>query len=83
MKRLGQITLIILLFILLLISIVVLQDADPQQKIPNNSPYSFNDTLINQTYNLDSLRAIIGNNKGLPKGFELAAAIAYSAYPEL
>ena len=46
-------------------------------------PYSFDDTLANHSYDLDSLKRIIGTNKGLPQGFELAGAIAYSAYPEL
>ena len=62
---------------------VLLQTVDPAQKRPDITTYSFADTLANRYYDLDSLKAIIGNNKGLPKGFEIAAAIAYSAYPQL
>lgn len=83
MKRLGKFVLIILSLILLLVITVVLQGVDPNQKKPTGNPHSFRDTLANRTYNLDSLKAIIGKNKGLPKGFEIAAAIAYSAFPEL
>ena len=83
MKRLGQISLTILALILLLAATTALQRVDPKQKKPTLETYSFEDTLANRTYNLDSLKAIIGDNKGLPEGFEIAAAIAYSAFPEL
>jgi hypothetical protein len=83
MKRIGQILLVLLSFILLLAAIIVLQDVDPNQKMPAVQAYSFADTLANRTYNLDSLKAIIGENKGLPAGFEIAGAIAYSAFPQL
>jgi len=83
MKRLGKIGLIILSLILLLVVTIVFQQVDPKQKKPMVETYSFADTLANRTYNLDSLKAIIGDNKGLPQGFEVAAAIAYSAFPEL
>jgi hypothetical protein len=66
-----------------LVAGVLLQTVDPAQKRPDITTYSFADTLANRYYDLDSLKAIIGNNKGLPKGFEIAAAIAYSAYPQL
>jgi hypothetical protein len=83
MKRLGQISLIILLLILLLAATIALQHVDPKQKMPTVETYSFDDTLANHAYDLDSLKAIIGDNKGLPRGFEIAGAIAYSAFPEL
>ena len=83
MKRLGQIILIIVSLILLLAAMIAFQDVDPKQKKPTVETYSFDDTLANRTYNLDSLKAIIGDNKGLPEGFEIAAAIAYSAFPQL
>lgn len=83
MKWIGQICLVILSLILLLTATIVLQSVDPKQKVPDLIPFTFEDTLANRTYNLDSLKAIIGNNKGLPEGFEIAAAIAYSAYPQL
>ena len=84
MKSVAKITLTILGAILLLIVAVLLQNVDPvfqKEKLPK--PYSFVDTLANHSYDLDSLKRIIGANKGLPQGYELAGAIAYSAYPEL
>jgi hypothetical protein len=83
MKRFGQIILIILCFTLLLAAAVASQQVDPIQKVPDATAYPFADTLGNAKYNLDSLKNIIGSNKGLPEGFEVAAAIAYSAYPQL
>ena len=68
---------------LLLAATVVFQRVDPEQKRPDVETYSFADTLANREYDLDSLKAIIGDNKGLPEGFAAAAAIAYSAYPQL
>src|SRR5687768_2288520 len=83
MKRLGQFILLIFSLFLLLAVIVGLQPVDPKQKPPTVKPYAFEDTLANCTYDLDSLKEIIGPHKGLPEGFEIAAAIAYSAYPQL
>ncbi|TRX60083.1 hypothetical protein FNH22_08515 [Fulvivirga sp. M361] len=87
MKALFRYTLRILSTLLLLVVVVLvtvlLQQVDPEQKRPAIETYSFADTLANREYDLDSLRAIIGDNKGLPEGFEIAAAIAYSAYPQL
>ncbi len=83
MKRLLQICLIILSFILVLAATIALQHVDPKQKKPDVETYTFEDTLANRSYKLDSLKTIIGDNKGLPEGFEIAAAIAYSAFPEL
>lgn len=83
MKRLGQVSLFIFLMIVLLVAAILLQPVDPKQKVPNFESFSFDDTLANKAYNLDSLKKIIGDNKGLPKGFETAAAIAYSAFPQL
>lgn len=73
----------LLLLAVVLATTVVFQQVDPEQKPPDIQTYSFADTLANRSYNLDSLKAIIGQNKGLPEGFEVAAAIAYSAYPQL
>lgn len=82
-KRLGQFVLVILSFLLLLAIVVGLQTVEPKQQQPAAKAYRFADTLADRSYSLDSLKEIIGSNKGLPKGFEIAAAIAYSAYPEL
>lgn len=78
-----QVALIVVSFVLLLGAAVAVQRVDPKQKKPVGPVFSFEDTLADRTYDLDSLKAIIGSNKGLPEGFEVAAAIAYSAYPEL
>lgn len=83
MKLVLKFALIILSALLSVALTVVLQRVDPAQERPDTEIYSFADTLANRTYDLDSLLAIIGHNKGLAKGFELAGAIAYSAYPQL
>lgn len=83
MKRLFRVTMFMVAAILLLAVIVLLQEVDPEQKKPDIRVYTFADTLANREYDLDSLKVMIGDNKGLPKGFEIAAAIAYSAYPQL
>lgn len=83
MKHLMQITIVILAVISLLGVAVLLQQVAPEQKKPDVKTYQFADTLADETYSLDSLRTLIGNTKGLPEGFEVAAAIAYSAFPQL
>lgn len=82
-KWFGKIILSILLLILLVAAVVMLQQVDPVQKKPSVETFSFADTLANHSYDLDSLKSIIGGNKGLAPGFEIAGAIAFSAYPEL
>ena len=71
-----------IVFIALLAGVVV-QDVDPEQKAPDFQAHVFRDTLAGHGYNLDSLKALIGDNKVLPPGFEVAAAIACSAFPQL
>jgi hypothetical protein len=83
MRHFLRFVLVLLALILLLALTVILQDVDPKQKRPGGSTYVFDDTLANRVYDLDSLKAIIGANKGLPAGFEEAAAIAFSAFPDL
>lgn len=78
-----HIILIVLSPFVLITAVVLVQQVDPAQQKPDFEPYDFADTLANHEYDLDSLKSIIGNNKGLPAGFEVAAAIAYSAYPQL
>lgn len=81
--RLGYFFLVIVSLFLLLVALVIFQDIDPKQAVPDITPFTFQDTLANRKYNLDSLKAIIGPKKILPKDFEVAAAIAYSAFPQL
>lgn len=83
MKRFAQIISLIIVLLILVVIVVFLQSVDPKQKPPDNETHVFADTLDNRSYDLDSLKAIIGKNKGLPKGFEIAAAIAFSAFPQL
>ena len=78
-----KIAAIIISPILLLAALVLTQKVKPEQDQPDFQPHIFPDSLANYAYDLDSIRAIIGDNKGLPPGYELAAAIAFSAYPEL
>lgn len=83
LKRLAQGLLVIITLLLVLVALVIFQDVDPEHEVPDIIPFAFQDTLANRNYNLDSLKAIIGENKSLPEGFEVAAAIAYSAFPQL
>jgi hypothetical protein len=74
----------VLIGMLLLLALLVwIQSVDPAQQPPNFQSFQFADTLGGVDYDLDSLKRIIGKNKGLPPGYEVAAAIAYSAYPQL
>jgi hypothetical protein len=81
--RLGHFFLVVVALLLLLVLLVIFQDVDPKHEVPDITPFAFQDTLANRKYDLDSLKSIIGQNKTLPKDFEAAAAIAYSAFPEL
>lgn len=83
MIALKFISLSLLALAALLVGGVLVQEVNPEQAMPDFPVYTFPDTLANRTYNLDSLRTIIGDNKGLPEGFEVAAAIACSAFPQL
>ncbi len=83
MKLLIRLVLLLSSGLILLALAVVVQNVDPHQNIPTVETYTFADTLANGQYDLDSLIAMIGDNKGLPPGFEVAAAIAYTAYPQL
>ncbi len=78
-----KIALLIVLPPILLTTVILIQNVEPEQIPPEMDMYQFPDTLANYDHDLDSILEIIGDNKGLPPGFELAGAIAYSAYPEL
>lgn len=69
--------------ILLLFILILLQSVEPEQIKPDIESYNFPDRLLQSDFSLDSLKDIVGDTKGLPEGFEKAALIAYSAYPEL
>ncbi|MEL6562097.1 MAG: hypothetical protein AAFQ94_28180 [Bacteroidota bacterium] len=69
--------------LLILIAAILFQSVDPEQEKPAISIYQFPDSLSKYSYDLDSLKALVGETKGLPAGFEEAALIAFSAYPEL
>ena len=73
-----------LLFILVVLLVLVWsQSVDPQQYDLVENPHLFPDTLAGRDYDIDSLKAVVGPDKGLPEGFEVQALLAYSAYPEL
>jgi len=80
---LKKILLGLLAVVLTLLLLVIFQTVSPEQKDVVKNPHVFPDTLHAGQYDLDSLRRKVGENKGLPEGFEKAALIAYSAYPEL
>ncbi len=75
---LGLILLLVALFLA-----VWLQQVDPMQYDLVDSPHLFPDSLVNYDFDLDSLKKVVGSDKGLPPGFELQALLAYAAYPEL
>src|SRR5215510_4454259 len=84
MKLVARTILTILSLALLVFALVWVQNVDPivpKETLP--TPLSFQDTLAKHSYDLDSLKRIIGDNKRLPPGFEIAGDIAFSAYPEL
>lgn len=69
--------------IALLLIIVLTQNVDPIQNDPQKEVFVFPDSLASMSFDVDSLKKIVGNNKGLPEGFEVAALLAYAAYPQL
>ncbi len=79
LKVLGS----VLLLIIVVCVLVLIQQVEPEQVEPSIEAYDFPDTLENHQYSVDSLKLVVGTNKGLPKGFETQALLAYSAYPEL
>lgn len=83
MKWIRRSILVMLIFVTALATGVLVQDVDPVQKVPAGPVYTFPDTLAGRDFDLDSLIARIGENKILPPGYEMAAALALSAYPQL
>jgi hypothetical protein len=83
MKKLLGVILGIIAAAILLVAGVLVQSVDPSQRQPSVDTYTFEDTLANRHYDVDSLKVVIGKLKGLPTGFEVAAALAYSAFPQL
>lgn len=67
----------------LLIVSVLIQQVDPMQYDPEVNNFRFPDSLSQMSFDEDSIQEIVGANKGLPQGFEAAALLAYSAYPQL
>lgn len=77
----------ILIRLSILVSVLIIavlsQGVDPVQYDSGENVFVFPDTLETRAFNLDSLQKVVGSNKGLPEGFEVAALLAYSAYPQL
>ncbi|MCR9252133.1 MAG: hypothetical protein NXI20_17030 [bacterium] len=70
------------LFVILIL-LILFQSVDPVQVDRKTTSFIFADTLESKTYNKDSLIQLVGTNKGLPEGYEMAALLAFAAYPEL
>ena len=69
---------------LVLVVLILLQQVDPSQYDPKHQEViRFPDSLSNTIFDMDSMKAVVGVNKGLPEGFEMAALLAYAAYPQL
>ena len=73
----------LLLLITVLAVIIMFQRVDPTQQNLVEQAHDFPRYLSSSSFDLDSLKQVVGDDKGLPQGFELPALIAYSAYPEL
>ena len=69
--------------LLVLIILILLQSVDPIQKDPQLSVRVFSADLLPEKLPLDSLWQVVGEKKTVPEGFEKAALVAYSAYPQL
>lgn len=67
----------------LLIFLILIQSVDPVQYDPQEAVFTFPDSLVNYSFDVDSLRKIVDDNKGVPEGYEVAALLAYAAYPQL
>lgn len=80
---LKKILLRLTVLVTVLIIAVLSQRVDPIQYDPEEEIVLFPDSLSLMDFDLDSLKQIVGENKGLPEGFEAAALLAYSAYPQL
>ena len=83
MKLILKSLVLLFSFVLLLALLILIQTINPEQTDPNTQTFVFPDSLRQGTFKLDSLQQLVGINKGLPEGFEEAALLAYSAYPQL
>ena len=83
MKKFVKVIARMAVFLILLFFIVWIQAVDPTQKDDGSITQIFTKKLNPESLSMDSLLNIVGSNKGLPSGFEKAALVAYSAYPEL
>jgi len=83
LKIIGGFILGLILGALILAALVWFQRVEPSQQDLVDQPLYYPDTLAGKSYNIDSLRALVGPDKKTPSEFELAALLAYSAYPEL
>ncbi|MEM6643911.1 MAG: hypothetical protein AAF616_13105 [Bacteroidota bacterium] len=69
--------------LLVLLVIVLCQKVDPFQYDPAIVSHTFPKILVANSLSIDSLWDVVGENKTVPEGFEKAALVAYSAYPQL
>ena len=66
-----------------LLLLILLQSVDPLQYDPEVTTSAFAKELNPDELSIDSLWKVVGNKKTVPEGFEKAALVAYSAYPQL
>ena len=83
MRTVKKIILFLLGLIVLLLVIILLQPLEAKQVDQRTTSFVFPDSLVNFDLDEDSLRKIVGENKILPRGYEVQALLAYSAYPQL
>lgn len=70
-------------FLLATLLLVLFQSVSPLQHDPKISTTKFPGDLNDAKISVDSLWNKVDNKKSVPSGFEKAALIAYSAYPQL
>lgn len=73
----------VLAVFIVFITLVMVQSVDPVQVDPKLFIKEFQAQLNEESIDIDSLRNFVGDNKFVPKGFELPALLALAAYPEL
>ena len=69
--------------ILALVLLILAQTVDPEQVDPKTTTFVFPKKLQPDHLSIDSLWGVVGDKKTVPEGFEKAALVAYSAYPQL
>ena len=69
--------------LVILVVLILVQSVDPVQIDPKKTVSVVPENINPEELSLDSLWEVVGDKKTVPKGFEKAALVAYSAYPQL